>query len=210
MAQTYLASVQGAALRVTRLLSTGATASGASASYVMNKFVRVSFTPEYEEGDEFTEKTADGSVCVTYKSADTLKRVNLEVAICEPDVEFTELIAGGVLLSSGGTNVGYASAEIGTDANPYGSALEVWSYGVTNGTRSGYFRWLFPYVQLRPTGERVIENGLLANTFEGYGVGNAAFGDGPQNDWAYTSDRAWAYVKTNTAPTGLNGYQTAI
>lgn len=210
MAQTYQASVQGAALRVTRLLSTGATASGASASYVMNKFVRVSFTPEYEEGEEFIEKTADGSVCVSFKAPDTLKRVNLEVAICEPDVEFTELVAGGLILSDGGENVGYASAETGVDAMPYGAALEVWSYAVSNGTRDGYFRWLFPYVQLRPTGERVIENGLLANTFEGWGVGNADFGDGPQNDWAYTSERAWAYVKTNTAPTGLNGYQTAI
>lgn len=210
MAQTYLASVQGAALRVTRLISTGATASGASASYVMNKFIRVSFTPEYEEGDEFTEKTADGSVCVTYKAADTLKRVNLEIAICEPDVEFTELVAGGLLLADGGTNIGYAAAETGVDSNPYGTALEVWSHGVTGGTRSGYFRWLFPYIQIRPTGERVIENGILANTFEGFGVGNAAFGDGPQNDWAYASDRAWSYVKTDTVPPSGNGYQTAI
>lgn len=210
MAQSYQASVQGAALRVTRLLSTGATASGASASYVMNKFIRVSFTPEYEEGEEFTEKTADGSLCVTYRSNDTLKRVNLELAICEPDVEFTELVSGGVLLSSGGTNIGYAAPETGVDALPYGAALEVWSYAVVNGIREGYFRWLFPYVQLRPAGERVIENGILANTFEGFGLGNADFGDGPQNDWAYQSDRAWAYIKSTTAPTGLNGYQTAI
>lgn len=210
MAQSYQASVQGAALRVTRLLSTGATASGASASYVMNKFVRVSFTPEYEEGEEFTEKTADGSVCVTFKAPDTLKRVNLEVAICEPDVEFTELVSGGILLSDGGVNIGYASAETGTDPTPNGNALEVWSYAVANGTREGFFRWLFPYVQLRPTGERVIENGLLANTFEGWGLGNADFGDGPQNDWPYTSERAWAYIKTDTAPTGINGYQEAI
>jgi hypothetical protein len=210
MAQSYQASVQGAALRVTRLLSTGATATGASASYVMNKFVRVSFTPEYEEGEEFTEKTADGSVCVTFKAPDTLKRVNLEVAICEPDVEFTELVSGGILLADGGVNVGYAAAETGTDPTPNGNALEVWSYAVANGTREGFFRWLFPYVQLRPTGERVIENGLLANTFEGWGLGNADFGDGPQNDWPYTSERAWAYIKTDIAPTGINGYQTAI
>ncbi len=213
MAQSYAASVQGAAVRVTRLNSTGTTTSGVSASYVLNSFIRVSFTPEYEEGDEITEKTADGSVCVTYKAPDTLKRVTLEVAICNPDPEFTELISGGTLLTQSGQSVGWAAPLVGVDANPNGVALEVWSYAVANGTRAGtnpYFRWLFPYVQLRPTGERVIENGLMANTFEGYGVGNVAFGDGPQNDWTYVSDRPYAYVRSATAPVGLNGYQTAI
>ena len=211
MAQTQqVASVQGAALRVTRLNSNGTTATGASASYIVNKFIRFSFTPEYEEGDEITEKTAAGEVCVTYKAADTLKRVNLEVAICNPDPEFTELVSGGSLLTSAGISVGWAAPLTGIDATPNGIALEIWSYGVSSGTRQTYIRWVFPYVQLKPTGERVIENGLMANTFEGYGVGNSGFGNGPQNDWLYTSDRAWAYALDATAPLGINGYQTAL
>ena len=210
MAQTHLASVQGAALRVTRLNSNGTTATGASASYVISNFIRLSFTPEYEEGDEITEKTAGGEVCVTYKAADTLKRVNIELAICDPDPEFTELIAGGTLLVSGGQSVGYAAALTGVDGNPNGNSVEVWSYGVAAGTRQKYIRWVFPFVQIKPSGERVIENGLLAVTFEGFGVGNAAWGNGPQNDWNYTSDRAWAYAQEATAPIGLNGYQTAL
>ena len=213
MAQSRAASVQGTAIRVTRLNSNGTTATGASASYVVNSFVRVSFTPEYEEGDEITEKNAAGEVCVTYKAPDTLKRVTMELAICEPDPEFTELIAGGSLLTAAGQSVGWAAPLTGVDATPNGTALEVWSYAVANGTRASvnpYFRWLFPFTQLRPTGERVIENGLLANTFEGYGVGNTGFGDGPQNDWLYTSDRAFAYAREATAPTGLNGYQTPL
>lgn len=212
MAQSsYAASVLGAAVRVTRLNSDGTTASGASASYVLNSFIRVSFTPEYEEGDEITEKTAAGEVCVTFKAPDTLKRVNLELAICNPDPEFTELVSGGVLLSSGGESVGWAAPTIGTDPTPNGVSLEVWSKAVVNGSVAGanpYFRWVFPYVQMRPAGERVIENGLLANTFEGFGVGNTGWGNGPQNDWTFTSDRAFAYARTSSAPIGLNGYQT--
>lgn len=213
MAQSYAASVQGAAIRVTKLNSNGTTASGVSASYVLNSFIRVSFTPEYEEGEEITERSADGSVCVTFKSPDTLKRVNLELAICNPDPEFTAMVSGGDLLVDAGQSVGWASPLVGVDANPSGNALEVWSYAVANGTRAGvnpYFRWLFPYVQLRPTGERVVENGLMANTFEGFGVGNAAFGNGPQNDWTFVSDRAYAYARSATAPIGINGYQTAL
>jgi hypothetical protein len=214
MAQSsYAASVLGAAVRVTRLNSDGTTASGASASYVLNSFIRVSFTPEYEEGDEITEKTASGEVCVTFKAPDTLKRVNLELAICNPDPEFTEIVSGGVLLSSGGESVGWAAPLIGADANPNGVSLEVWSKAVVNGSVAGtnpYFRWVFPYVQIRPSGERVIENGLLANTFEGFGVGNTGWGDGPQDDWTFTSDRAFAYARVASAPIGLNGYQTAL
>jgi hypothetical protein len=216
MAQSLrAASVQGAAIRVSRLNSNGTTATGASAAYTVNSFIRVSFTPEYEEGEEITERNAAGEVCVTYKSPDTLKRVNLELAICEPDPEFTELVSGGSLLTSAGDSVGWAAPLTGVDANPNGTALQVWSYAVANGTRAStnpYFQWIFPFVQLRPTGERVIENGLLANTFEGYGVGNANFGDGPLGDWPHqaVANRAYAYARVAAAPIGINGYQTGI
>ena len=215
MAQNYAASVTGVAIRATRLNANGSTVTGASASYVLNKFSRVSFTPEYEEGDEFTEKTAGGEVCVTYKAPDTLKRVNLEVAICDPDPEFSELISGGVLLSAAGQSVGYAAAVTGSDALPNGASLEVWSRAISGGMvapTNPYFRWVFPYVQLRPTGERVIENGVMANVFEGFGLGNAVWGDGPQNDWTFSaySDRAYAYARVASAPTGLNGYQATL
>lgn len=212
MAQDYAASVQGVAIRVCRLDAAGAPVTGAAAAgpaYVTNGFTRVAFTPEYEEGEEITEKNAAGAVCVTYKAPDTLKRVTLELAICLPDPELSEMIAGGTLLTNGGNSVGYAAAQTGTDANPNGIGLEVWSYAIANGKRAStnpYFRWVFPYAQLRLTGDRTIENGLLATVFSGFGVGNANFGDGPGNNWAYTSDRAYQYARDAAAPTGVNGY----
>ena len=211
MAQDYAASVQGVAIRVCRLDAAGAPVTGAATlgpAYVTSGFTRVAFTPEYEEGDEITEKNAAGAVCVTYKAPDTLKRVTLELAICEPDPELSELISGGTLLTSGGQSVGYAAAQTGADANPNGVGLEVWSYAISNGKRASvnpYFRWVFPYAQLRLTGDRTIENGLLATVFSGFGLGNANFGDGPGGDWAYTSDRAYQYARDAAAPSGV-GY----
>lgn len=214
MAQDYAASVQGAVIRVTRLAADGTLATGPSASYVTKSFIRVSFTPEYEEGDEFTEKQADGTVCVTFKAPDTLKRVTLELAICNPDPEFTELLSGGTILSDAGTSVGYAAPLAGTDPNPNGAALEVWSYAVQGGKRAAanpYWHWVFPYVVMRPGGDRVIENGMLANTFEGWGTGNVGFGDGPAApNWPFISDRPYQYARSATAPVGLNGYQDVI
>jgi len=300
--QDYAASVQGAAIRVTRLSSSGSLLTGALDSYTTSAFIRMSFTPEYEDGEEITEKAADGTVCVSYKAPDRLKRVTMELAICEPDPELTALLAGGVLLTRnlstatglavtsatiatgvctvlmastagistgtivtiGGTaftaatggsmlnssftvtgvtantsitfattksglitatsatitvrddaSVGWAAPAIGDDPSGNGVAIECWSHAVANGKRASsypYFHWIFPYARLRQSGDRVIENGLLANTFEGYGIGNTAFSGGPDGRWAWTevTDRPYAYARSDWSPSQprLKGFYT--
>lgn len=210
MAQDNAASVLGAAIRVSRLNADGTLAGGASGSYVQTAFIRVSMTPEYEAGDEINQKGANGITCVTFKAPDTLKRVNLEVSICNPDPEFEEMIAGGVILSEGAQTIGYAAPLVGEDANPNGVALEVWSQAIVGGKRAStnpYWHWVVPYATLRPSGDRVVENGLMANVYSGFGLGNSAFGDGPVGDWPFVSDRPYQYARTATAPVGLQGYQ---
>lgn len=211
----YAASVMASTIRVTRLDATGAPVVGEDSSYVTQSFISVSMTPEYEEGDEFTQKNAAGKVCVSYKAPDTLKRVNLEVAICEPNPEFTELISGGVLLGAPGDVLGWAAPEIGEDPMPNGVAIEVWSKAMIDGKPAAtnpYFHWLFPFAIMRQGGDRVIENGVLATSFEGYSVGNLAFDQGPAAPlWAFPDEthRAYAYARTATVPTGT-GYQPVV
>lgn len=211
--QDYAASVLGAAIRVSRLNADGTLAGGASGSYVQNAFIRFSFTPEYETGDEINQKGANGVTCVTFKAPDTLKRVNLEISICNPDPEFEEMIAGGVILTDAGKAVGYGAPLVGEDANPNGVAVEVWSQAIAGGKRAGtnpYWRWVIPYASLRPTGDRVVENGLMANVYSGFGLGNTGFGTGPTDDWAFISDRPYQYARSADAPVGLQGYQAVI
>jgi hypothetical protein len=296
--QDYAASVQGAAIRVTRLNSSGGLLTGDLDSYTTSAFIRMSFTPEYEDGEEITEKAANGTVCVSYKAPDVLKRVTMELAICEPDPELTALLAGGVLLSrdqstssalainsasitSGvctvllgstaglaigdnvtitglspvagtlngvqritalsadtsfafsttatgtvtpssatvtkreDTSVGWAAPLIGDDPAGNGVAIECWSHAVAAGKRTAtnpYFHWIFPYARLRQSGDRVIENGLLANTFEGYGIGNSLFSVGPDGRWEFpdVTDRPYAYARGNYSPSTsqLKGFYT--
>lgn len=217
--QDYAASVQGVAIRVTRLDASGTLLTGDGDSYTTSAFLRASFTPEYEEGDEITEKAADGTVCVSYKAPDTLKRITMEIAICEPDPELTALLSGGLLLrknfGSVGTpdrkSIGYASPGVGDDPAGNGVAIEVWSFAVKDGKRAAslpYFYWVFPYAKLRQSGDRVIENGLLATTFEGYGLGNEEFSTGPDGRWEYpvAAERPYSYARGDWAPTGLTGF----
>lgn len=219
--QEYAASIQGVSIRVTRLDSAGNLMTGAGDSYTTSAFMRISFTPEYEEGDEITEKGANGVVCVTYKAPDTLKRITMELAICEPDPELSALLSGGLLLrknigSADDVNlksVGWAAPGVGDDPAGNGVAIEAWSHAVKDGKRSGvlpYFHWVFPYVKMRQSGDRVIENGLLANTFEGFGLGNPSFQSGIDGRWEFpvAAERPYAYARTDWAPTGLNGFYT--
>jgi hypothetical protein len=219
--QDYAASVQGVAIRVTRLDASGKLLTNPGDSYTTSAFLRASFTPEYEEGDEIVEKSADGTVCVSYKAPDTLKRITMELAICEPDPELTALLSGGLLLRKNfGTlgapdnqSIGWSAPAVGDDPAGNGVALEVWSFAVKDGKRATtlpYFYWVFPYVKLRQSGDRVIENGMLANTFEGYGLGNSEFVSGPDGRWEYpvATERPYSYARGSWAPTGLKGIYT--
>jgi hypothetical protein len=219
--QEYAASIQGVSIRVTRLDAAGNLLTGSQDSYTTSAFMRLSFTPEYEEGDEITEKGANGVVCVSYKAPDTLKRITMELAICEPDPELSALLSGGLLLrkdlsNGGATNsksIGWAAPGVGDDPAGNGVAIEAWSHAVSGGKRAGvlpYFHWVFPYAKFRQSGDRVIENGLMANTFEGYGLGNVNFGSGIDGRWEFpvAAERPYAYARTSWAPTGLSGFYT--
>ncbi len=210
MVQSYASSITGSAIRVSRLDASGNIVAGETGSYVLDTFVSVSFTPEYEDGDEFVQKGANGQVCATFKAPDTLKRVTLEIAVCNPDPEFSEITSGGLLLTDGEESVGYGSALVGENGNPNGVALEVWSRAIQDGKPANtnpYWHWVFPYVILRPSGERVIENGIMANTYEGWGVGNLNFDTGPDGSFPFptAANRPYLYHRTDTAPSG-NGY----
>lgn len=209
MAQDYASSITGSHIRVTALNQDGSFRTGAGAAYVTQGFISASFTPEYEEGDEFTQKNAAGRICATFKAPDTLKRVNLSIALCAPDPEFTHIIAGGTLL--GENSEGWASPLVGDDPVPYGAAIEVWSNAIVDGKSAGtnpYFHWIFPYTKMRESGERVVQNDVLATEFEGWGVGNVEFGSGPMAPlWAFpqNTNSPYAYARSTGVPeeTGL-------
>jgi hypothetical protein len=143
----------------------------------------------------------------------------MELAICEPDTELSQLISGGLLLrknfgsfaSPQNKSVGWAAPSVGDDPSGNGVALECWSFAVADGRRAAtnpYFHWVFPYAKLRQSGDRVIENGMLATTFEGYGLGNVNFGSGLDGRWEYpvATERSYSYARANFSPTGLKGF----
>jgi hypothetical protein len=110
-------------------------------------------------------------------------------------------------------SVGWAAPGVGDDPAGNGVAIEVWSHAVKGGKRASvlpYFHWVFPFAKLRQSGDRVIENGMLANTFEGYGLGNVNFGSGPDGRWEFpvAAERPYSYSRASWAPVSLQGFYT--
>jgi hypothetical protein len=143
----------------------------------------------------------------------------MELAICEPDPELTQLLSGGLLLrknlgsyaAPNRKSIGWSSPAVGDDPAATGVAIEVWSHAIKDGKKSAtlpYFHWVFPYVKVRQSGDRVIENGLLANTFEGYGLGNSLFNIGLDERWEFpvATERPYSYARSTWAPTGREGF----
>lgn len=163
-------------MRVTRLLVNGDIDTDFP---VLNTkgFISASFSPQFEAGDEITEKAADGSICVTYKADDSLTRLDFSLSVCTPDPETTALLAGGeVVLDDDGEVVGYTSVPVGSAVgNPV--AVEIWSIANIGGKPASdkpYWHWVFPYVKVRYEGDREFSNSLLANQYSGQAVGNTA------------------------------------
>ena len=210
MAYDKARSVNGVALRVSRLDKDGFILPGSNTVYTQKAFMSFQFTPEMEEGEEITEKNADGSICYSSQERSTLKRVTLSLSVCSPDPELEELLLGGTIFKTGDEVVGYAAPEAGSVANPNGIAIEAWSRAMDASGKpragSGFYHWVFPYGAFAPSGDRVMENGLMSNEYEGWAVGNENFGSGPDGSWAFTTASPYQYARAASAPIDQLGY----
>lgn len=208
----YASSINAVALALHRLDSSGAPVSGASSLLVTSKFMRVAWTPEYEVGEEVLQRNADGKKCVYYKQKDILKRVNIEIAICDPQPEIYELLASGAILTSGvdpDISVDGWSAPLDSDELDFGIGVEVWSRRIKDGrpvAGAPFWRWVFPWVETRMDGQRALEQGNMAHAFTGQGLGNSDFGTGYNDSWAFPTASAMQYAKAASAPTGIDDY----
>lgn len=202
MANDGAGSIHAVRMRVARLSALGAPLAGAGNTLTSEALVRFRVEPVYEDGDEKTQKNGQGTVCLTYKAPDTLKRANLTLEVCTPDPHIAEFLAGGDLITSGAEVVGYAAPRVGTDPNPNGVSIELWSRAVTSGgapANPPYRWWALPRTKWKIEPQELSED-FLVPTFTGTGEENDQWGDGPANDWAYTSDRVWQWVRTGTIP----------
>lgn len=204
-------SVQGVALRVTRLNADGTAVTGTKGAYTMNRFVTVTFTPVYSGSNNIEQQLANGQFAVTYQTSDIFQRITASIHVAGPDPEFNELAIGGTLLSDvDGTVVGWKPTATGSYDNPNGVALEVWSYAI-DGARPAvkypFYQWLFPRLYLHPADDKTLENNAMSWNVTGWGNDNPSFSGTGVPGWTWASDRPYQYARVASAPINVNGYE---
>lgn len=114
MAARCVSPIKARVMRLVKLNECGVPVTGASSAVIVSKgFISVEVEPDYEEGEEFLQKNANGELCVNEKDPNELKRANLTVNMCEVDPDSLIVVTGERLLttSPGATGTGVAFGE---------------------------------------------------------------------------------------------------
>lgn len=213
MANSCTRSLKACAVKFTKLASDGSPVVGAHNSYITDDLITLSIKTEYEGDDDFVVRGASGDVCLRYFAFGPLKNISFDLDGCAADPELHSLMVGETPLTAGAA-VGFQWPEIGvgqgcSGGSYFGVGLEVWTRNVgADGSIDGsfpYLRWVFPKTFWRVS-DKNVENAPMTHKFNGFGLQNAQWLDGPDNDWPVTSDRVGQWLPVATAPTPACGY----
>lgn len=187
MAAKRFGSIQGLAMRSTRLSDCGVPVSGPGSVATSDGFVSIGLTAELDEGETFEVKTANGAYCIDQKDCPSLRWFNLEIEFCNVDPELFEPMTPNISLVTDvrGDTVGYQATNERVCGN---FSLEVWTKVAGNACGAlgcgpdafeQWIYWLMPWSTNGILGDYTIENGPLSMTWTGNTRSNPNWGQGP-------------------------------
>jgi len=205
-------------MRVVRVDACGIPVTGATSMVVVTKgFVQVNNEPQYEDGQEFFERTADGTVCVNQKDDPILKRFLCTIDFCEVNTTMFAFMASARELTvnaAGATGQGFAFAE-GAPSNRY--SLEIWQKVAGSGAcdPTGAQRYIYsawPNLGASKIGAYSVQNGrstfqVISESQPGSTTATVGWLNGPGSgtSWLPTGETLgagehWLWAVTTTAP----------
>lgn len=217
MAAVCVTPIKGTVIRVVKVDPCGVPVTGGSSLVVTTKgFISVGMEPQYEDGQEFFQRNADGDVCVNQLDDPILKRMQLSVELCEVDPALANYVLTASSLLSGSDVIGFKLSE-GKPTNHF--SLEVWQRvagagACTAGGVQNYVYNAWPNVGQVKMGTYTVENDRSAFTFTGMTSRAATqWGDGPGTGTIWlpgsttmAGTEHWVWNITTTAPpTGVCG-----
>lgn len=210
--------IKGTHLRVVKLDACGIPVTGTGSMVVVTKgFVQVNLEPQYEDGEEFFERTADGTVCVNQKDDPVLKRYMATIDFCEVNTTMYAFMASARELTvnaAGVTGMGFAFAE-GSPTNRY--SLEVWQKVAGSGAcdATGAQRYIYnaiPNLGASKVGPYSVQNGrstfqVISETQAGSTTATTGWLNGPGSGTSWLpagetlgTGEHWLWNVTTTAP----------
>lgn len=190
MAATCPSYIGARRLRVTRLDECGRPVYGPCNQVVSDGFVSVEFSPEVEEGEDYTQRNANGDLCVNERGKDALTWISVAIEFCRVDAELWQIMnpTWKTVTNAQGDVTGFRIGEKFSDTQ--GFALELWPKATgqaslcdedapTDAAPNGYF--LLPYVLGGAPESWTLENGVATFTLNGRTKGGSLWGRGPYN-----------------------------
>lgn len=167
MPDTQVAPIKARVIRIVKLDTCGVPVTGASSSMIVIKgFTETNVSPDYEEGEEFLTKLADGTPCVNQKDASFLKRAEIETHWCILSPDTIGMLTGERVIFAGAGAVTGTGVFFGTDPLTNHVSIELWQNvsGLGACDASGnpqYVYWAFPNVTNARIGDFTFENGIF-------------------------------------------------
>lgn len=163
MSAVNVTPIKGRVMRTMKLDVCGNPVTGTGNVVVDDGFIMVHPTPQYEDGTEFTQKRADGVLCVNQKDPGQLKRVSAETTWCvlSPDTIVLQTGSREILTSATGTGAIFSEGLITARFS-----LEVWQMVTgrnacdANGVQR-YVYWAWPNMGNAQISDFQIENNPL-------------------------------------------------
>lgn len=125
MVAQCVSPIQARVARLIKLDVCGNPVTGASSAVVVTDgFVSINPSPQYQDGEEHTQRKANGEICVYQKDPSQLTRVDLTTNFCVLDPDAIVVITGERLLTTNtitGTGVAYGEGILTAR-----HSLEVW------------------------------------------------------------------------------------
>jgi hypothetical protein len=191
-------------IRVTPLDALGHPVVGTGKGYQTDNVTQMDYNPELQAGPDLTMVGGKGVPCASYRGRDTLKRLNVMLALCLIDPVLDKLLVGGVAYNDGGTPgsiIGYQDPRALT-AYP-ACAIELWQQLIQGDAIIGYEHHLFPKVELT-IGNRSAQAQFADRQMNGFAYENPNWGD-PYGDFGQDTHAIHQYVFSATEPAAV-GY----
>lgn len=177
-AQPCWQSIKVVALRATRLLSSGAVATGLKGVYVTSGIKSVQRQSIIKDRQEFESVNGSGAICSSYATDPDFKGETLNMLLCDLDAEMLELTTGWTILTDlEGDSVGLAEPAQGATP-PNGTCIEAWSVAwdgtaqaLSGASQPMYIRHVWPRVKSR-LGDYTLDVNILEVPVTGRGNSN--------------------------------------
>jgi hypothetical protein len=144
----------------------------------------LSISPVVRDGQRIEVENGCGDICVTFEDCDKITNYELEVTLCDLDLEYLLIHVGGTAILTLTDTTGWIHPPLSA-ACPNGVEFNFWTQAWDTSQQVAapfdYWHWVFPKTTWTVS-DWDFENDALEVTLSGKSFENANIGDGAGND----------------------------